>query len=69
MKHEITNMSAVVNYVREMTTRKSSKCGKYGLCVHLLFMFKFCGRYMNYFTFNHFEVGFCFCFRWWDIIM
>ena len=37
--HEATQMFVMVDYVREMTVRESSKYGKYGSFEHLLFLF------------------------------
>ena len=37
--HEGILMFVMVDYVR-MMVKKSCKCGKYGLCEHLLFLFK-----------------------------
>ena len=36
--HEVTQMFAIVDCVREMTSEKSFKYGKYGLFEHLLFL-------------------------------
>ena len=37
--HEATGMFVMVDYVREVTVKKSCKCGEYGSFEHLLFMF------------------------------
>ena len=39
--HATTQMFVMVDYVREMTVKKSCKCGKCGLFEHLLFFFLF----------------------------
>ena len=36
--HEATQMLCMVDYVREMTVKKSSKYGLYGLFEHMLFL-------------------------------
>ena len=40
--HETTQMFRMVDYVREMTVKKSCKYGEYGSFEHLIFVFVFC---------------------------
>ena len=37
--HEATQIYVVVDYVRDMTVKKSCKCGKGGSIEHLLFLY------------------------------
>ena len=39
--HEATQMLVMVDYVREMTAKKSGRYGRYISFEHLLFLFKF----------------------------
>ena len=40
--HEATKMFVMVDYVREMTVKKSCKYGEYGSFEHLLILFTSC---------------------------
>ena len=50
----VTQTFAMVDYVREMTSKKSCKCGKYGSSEHLLFLYVF-----SWFKYNWLDPVLC----------